>query len=125
MLWKSAEPMRKLARVVQKVDKKRAKLQQDIGLLLTSEYFDAQWYLDTYPDVAASNTNPAEHYLKFGAKEGRFPSPRFDGNWYLKRYPDIAIADINPLIHFIKFGISEGRSASPKMLTNQSNKIRG
>jgi hypothetical protein len=125
MLWKSAEPMRKLARVVQKVDKKRAMLQQDIGLLLTSEYFDPQWYLDTYPDVAASNTNPAEHYLKYGAKEGRFPSPKFDGNWYLKRYPDIAIADINPLIHFIKFGISEGRSASPKMLTNQSTNKRG
>ncbi|GAA6184262.1 hypothetical protein [Aliiglaciecola sp. NS0011-25] len=119
-IWKSVEPMRKLAKAVGRIDKKKAKLQQDIGLLLTSEYFDAKWYLETYPDVAGSEINPAEHYLKFGAKEGRFPSPQFDGKWYLQRYPDIADADINPLIHFIKFGIAEGRKASPTLLVNQS-----
>ncbi|WP_133468405.1 hypothetical protein [Paraglaciecola marina] len=119
-LWKSADPVRKLVKAVGKMDKKKARLQENIGLLLTSEYFDAAWYLETYPDVAASEINPAEHYLKFGAKEGRFPSPQFDGNWYLQRYPDIGDTDINPLIHFIKFGISEGRSASPKMLVNQN-----
>ncbi|MEP4891742.1 MAG: hypothetical protein ABJV04_17095 [Aliiglaciecola sp.] len=118
--WKSADPVRKLVKAVGNMDKKKAKLQENIGLLLTSEYFDAAWYLETYPDVAASEINPAEHYLKFGAKEGRFPSPQFDGKWYLQRYPDIAGKDINPLVHFIKFGISEGRSASPKMLVNQN-----
>ncbi|MEP2651488.1 MAG: hypothetical protein ABJH06_05770 [Paraglaciecola sp.] len=118
--WKSADPVRKLVKAVGNMDKKKAILQENIGLLLTSEYFDAAWYLETYPDVAASEINPAEHYLKFGAKEGRFPSPQFDGKWYLQRYPDIADADVNPLIHFIKFGISEGRSASPKMLVNHN-----
>jgi hypothetical protein len=119
-LWKSAEQVRKLARVVNKFDRKGAELQKEVELLLTSDYFDPDWYLSSYLDVAASNINPAEHYLKFGAKEGRLPSPRFDGNWYLQSYPDVDIGDINPLIHFIKFGISEGRNASPNMLTNQS-----
>jgi hypothetical protein len=118
-LWKSAEKVRKLARVVNKFDKKGAELQKEVELLLTSDFFDPDWYLSSYLDVAASNINPAEHYLKFGAKEGRLPSPRFDGNWYLQRYPDVVIGDINPLIHFIKFGISERRNASPNMLTNQ------
>jgi hypothetical protein len=118
-LWKSAEKVRKLARVVNKFDKKGEELQKEVALLLTSDFFDPDWYLSSYLDVAASNTNPAEHYLKFGAKEGRLPSPRFDGNWYLQRYPDVVIGDINPLIHFIKFGISERRNASPNMLTNQ------
>ncbi|GAC13368.1 coiled-coil domain-containing protein [Aliiglaciecola lipolytica] len=125
VFWKTAEPVRKLVKAVGNIDKKKAKLQRDIGLLLTSEYFDAQWYLETYPDVAASDINPAEHYLKFGANEGRFPSPQFDGNWYLKRYPDVAEQSINPLIHYIKFGLSEGRSASPKMLTMQNDRSKG
>lgn len=123
--WKTAVPVRKLVKAVGNIDKKKAKLQRDIGLLLTSQYFDAQWYLETYPDIAASEINPAEHYLKFGAKEGRFPSPQFDGDWYLNRYPDVAEQQINPLIHYIKFGLSEGRSASPKMLTMQNDQRRG
>lgn len=115
-LWKSFEPIRKLADVVSKVDRKKAKLEREKGILLTSSYFNSQWYVESYPDVAALGVNPAEHYLKFGAKEGRIPSPDFDGNWYLKRYPDVAERGENPLVHYIQFGINEGRTASPKLL---------
>lgn len=119
-LWKSGAPVRVLGRMVNKVDKAKQKLQQETALILTSEYFDLEWYLETYPDVAQGKINPAEHYLRFGAAEGRMPGPLFDGNWYLQRYPDVAQVHTNPLLHFIKFGQQEGRSASPKLLTDNS-----
>ena len=37
------------------------------------ETFDSEWYLHTYPDVAAAGMNPWEHYWRFGRKEGRLP----------------------------------------------------
>jgi glycosyltransferase involved in cell wall biosynthesis len=35
--------------------------------------FDAQWYLTTYPDVAAAGVDPWQHYNKIGRTEGRLP----------------------------------------------------
>lgn len=118
--WKAATPVRVLGRLIRKNDPARDKLMQEIGLLLTSEYFDVEWYLQSYPDVAESQINPAEHYLLHGAAEGRLPGPLFDGNWYLHLYPDVVAADINPLLHFILYGQQEGRSSSPILLTNDS-----
>lgn len=118
-LWKSGAPVRKLASVLSKSERERQRMQQDAALIYTSEYFDVEWYLQSYPDVAESGINPAEHYLRFGAKEGRYPGPLFDGNWYLQRYADVAEAGLNPLLHFIKFGCAEGRTASPILLANK------
>lgn len=117
-LWKTSAPLRKLASIGQRGQEAQQQLQRDIGLLFSSEYFDANWYIKTYPDVAEAGINPAEHYLQYGAAEGRFPSLRFDGNWYLQRYDDVASAGLNPLLHFIKFGEAEGRQVSPKLLSN-------
>ncbi len=116
--WKAAKPVRVIGRMLKKNKSANDKIMQDIGLLLTSEYFDVDWYLRTYTDVAESQMNPAEHYLIYGAAEGRLPGPLFDGNWYLQHYPDVAESNINPLLHFIMFGQQEGRSSSPKLLTN-------
>lgn len=118
--WKAAMPVRALGRLLKRNDPEREKLLQDIGLLLTSEYFDVSWYLRTYKDVAENQINPAEHYLLHGAAEGRLPGPSFDGNWYLQHYPDVAEAKMNPLLHFILYGQQEGRSSSPILLTNNS-----
>lgn len=120
-LWKSGAPVRMLTRLVTKIDKAKQKLQQEAALIITSEYFDIDWYLARNPDVAQSNINPAEHYLRFGASEGRMPGPLFDGDWYKQRYPDVAASGINPLLHFIKFGQQEGRTASPKLLEDHSD----
>jgi hypothetical protein len=124
-VWRAIKPVRRLAKLVAKPDKKAAQLQQDIALLFTSEYFDAQWYMQTYPDLVTASINPAEHYLRFGAAEGRLPSPLFDGNWYLNRYPDVAAAGLNPLIHYIKFGRNEGRMLSPKLLQHHNEHGKG
>ncbi len=36
-------------------------------------YFDAEWYLQTYPDVSRSGMEPLRHYLRHGRAEGRLP----------------------------------------------------
>ena len=121
-IWKSTAPARALRKLISKPDPRHEQFVQDAALLLTSEYFDVEWYLKRYPDVAEHGVNPAEHYLRNGAAEGRQPGPLFDGEWYLQQYPDVAKAGINPLLHYIKFGIQEGRRKAPKLLTNQTPK---
>lgn len=36
-------------------------------------FFDPDWYLATYPDVAASGMDPLRHFLRHGRHEGRLP----------------------------------------------------
>ena len=69
-----------------------------------SGLFDAAWYRTTYPDVAASGMDAIEHYVKFGAAEGRQPSPQFDGLWYLSENYEIQATGKNPLVHYIESG---------------------
>lgn len=72
-------------------------------------FFDSDWYLTRYPDVAESNALPQLHYLRFGAAEGRDPSPIFNTSRYLALYPDVAAAKLNPLVHYVTHGAREGR----------------
>ena len=37
------------------------------------KYFDVEWYLKTYPDVAEAGVDPLIHFEKYGRKEGRIP----------------------------------------------------
>ncbi|AFU97743.1 hypothetical protein [Simiduia agarivorans] len=109
-VWKGFAPIRMVKKALRGDGYEN--ILSDCALLLTSEYFDVQWYLEAYKDVAEAGINPAEHYIKYGASEGRYPSLKFDGNWYLSHYPDVANSGMNPLIHFIKFGQAEGRQPS-------------
>ena len=110
-------PVRGLSRLLRASDMaEREQLHANSALILTSEYFDVEWYVKTYADVAESGMNPAEHYLLHGAQEGRNPGPLFDGKAYLDRYPDVAECGNNPLLHYVKHGQSEGRQAALKLL---------
>ena len=62
--------------------------------------FDPGWYLDRNPDVAASRTDPFEHFCAFGVMEGRDPSPDFDVKFYRSRYGR-DVGDENPLLHYL------------------------
>ncbi|WP_233880368.1 class I SAM-dependent methyltransferase [Paraburkholderia flagellata] len=77
-------------------------------ILRRSIFFDRNWYLKTNADVASSGLDPVVHYLKFGAVEGRQPSPWFSGTDYLERNQDLG-AHVNPLLHYIECGRNEGR----------------
>ena len=46
-----------------------------IVLVDKAVYFDADWYLQYYPDVAKAGVNPYQHYLTHGQFEGRQPGP--------------------------------------------------
>lgn len=74
-----------------------------------SPWFDADWYLATYPQVAGAGVSPYEHYLREGETQGFKPCPGFDPHWYLAEYPDVAQAGLSPLLHFISHGLKEGR----------------
>jgi 2-polyprenyl-3-methyl-5-hydroxy-6-metoxy-1,4-benzoquinol methylase len=75
--------------------------------------FDTAYYLRTYPDVAAAGIDPYEHYLQFGAAEGRDPQALFDTSYYRERYPDVAASGLNALQHYAQVGAAEGRDPHP------------
>ena len=94
-----------------KLRKAKGDLARALQLLSDSDLFEPGWYLQQYPDVAASGADPARHYLEFGWQEGRNPGPEFSTKAYLKRYLDVAEQGINPLLHFVEYGRAEGRTA--------------
>jgi glycosyltransferase involved in cell wall biosynthesis len=82
--------------------------EDDYQLIAGSEFFSAEWYLNSYEDVQVANLDPVAHYLATGAAQGRDPSPLFSTKSYLARRPDVAFQNINPLVHFLKCGLIEG-----------------
>ena len=92
----------------------RAASKRQVELIANSPLFDAQWYLAKNPDVASAGVDPALHYLKSGAFEGRNPSPAFDTRRYMARFPEIAVNRLNPLLHYLEVGAGE----NPLLLAN-------
>ncbi len=63
--------------------------------------------------ASQAGINALAHYLRYGASEGRSPSPLFDPEWYLAHYPDVAKAGADPYFHCLRFGLAEGRQPGP------------
>ncbi len=103
----------KVKKVLKKADAKTELPSSDVELLRQSDWFDAEWYLHTYPDVKQSGMDPVLHYAIHGAKEGRDPSPQFNSRWYLGFHTDVAEQGLNPLIHYLRQGMKEGREIQP------------
>jgi len=82
---------------------------EQLKLLSNSEFMDSEWYVSTYPDVAAAGMSAAEHYLRYGALMGRDPSSRFSTFFYQKQNQDVDPEHWNPLVHFLTYGHQEGR----------------
>lgn len=81
--------------------------------ITSAGFFDAHWYLGQNPDVVQANINPLQHYVRYGAAEGRRPCPNFDPQWYLQQNPDVARAGVEPLSHYLTHGWREGRDPTP------------
>lgn len=110
---------------------------EKLSLLQSSSWFDSEWYLQQYPDVAQAGIDPAVHYLLHGMSEGRAPSKNFlsdhakglsdedrllsllhnsewfDSEWYLQQYRDVAQAGMDAAFHYLHFGASENRQPGP------------
>lgn len=116
--WRALTPLRKLrerlARLVGRDEEVDGRPEADLaGLIRASGLFDPAWYLETYEDVRTSTLDPAIHYLRIGAAEGRDPSALFSTAAYRQRHRDVAAAGVNPLVHFLESGIDEGRQFEP------------
>ena len=82
--------------------------------------FNAEWYLEKNPDVAAAvrlgQVDARQHFEHYGHLEGRDPGPLFDTQHYLASNPDVAGAvytgQISAYDHFVHYGAAENRSPS-------------
>lgn len=117
VIWKLTKPLRVVKDAIAGT---KNNLKENIALLSESKFFDEKWYLEINTDVQKSNLSAAEHYLLYGAKEGRNPSREFDNNWYLNQYPDVAESGLNPLVHFLKYGQKEKRTPSPRYINRNT-----
>jgi O-antigen biosynthesis protein len=81
-------------------------------LILERGLFDAEFYVEQYPDVAewaTGDQDPLAHYIRHGGVEGRNPGPDFDAQFYLATNADVRNARLNPLVHYLEYGEAEGR----------------
>jgi ADP-heptose:LPS heptosyltransferase/GT2 family glycosyltransferase len=73
-----------------------------------SGWFDPQYYLATYPDVADRNVDPLVHFLEEGARQGRNPRRNFDSAFYLEQCRLRGERPDNPLLHYLRVGAARG-----------------
>jgi GT2 family glycosyltransferase/glycosyltransferase involved in cell wall biosynthesis len=76
-------------------------------------FFDADWYLQRYPDVLDGDLAPISHFIRRGLGERRDPNPFFDSNWYIEHNPDVSVGGIHPLVHYLQSGAAELRNPHP------------
>jgi glycosyltransferase involved in cell wall biosynthesis/GT2 family glycosyltransferase len=77
-------------------------------------FFDPAWYLASYPDVSALGGDALQHYIAYGAAEGRNPNAWFEGVWYQAHYPAVAASGLNPLLHYLKVGAAALLNPHPR-----------
>ncbi len=91
-----------------------------IGLFDFSDVYDYGYYSSHYPDLVAAFGNNdiamLEHFVHFGANEGRQAKESFNVQGYKNRYLDLRRAYGNNLSeyywHYVSCGRAEGRNAS-------------
>ncbi len=78
--------------------------------------FNPDEYLRANTDVAASGQSALDHFLNYGAREGRAIDTlgnHFNGQAYLAANGDVAMAGLDPLAHFLRYGAQEARTLAP------------
>lgn len=90
---------------------------QALTLLLWG-LFDARHYLETYPDIAQSGTDPLMHYVEHGDREGRWPNAHFDPQTYRTQFGPGGVGPVCALYHYAAVG-EDLRLGSPKAFDPQ------
>lgn len=75
--------------------------------------FDRDYYLETNADIRRSGVDPVRHFLDFGAREDRDPSPDFSLRFYRKQYHREIGAGVNPFFHYLAVGRARGLRPTP------------
>lgn len=100
----------------------RNRLLDDIKIIVSSGRFDLDFYRATYPDVVASGMHPIEHYVRYGAAEGRKPRKDFDPVKYCSEYPDAK--GENPFVHDIERLTTKAADKAQKKAAKQAEARR-
>ena len=67
----------------------------------TRLYFDEEYYVKTYPEIANLKISPFTHYASIGWKEGKNPNANIDNDFYINTHhgSDLNMEGLNPLEH--------------------------
>ena len=84
-------------------------IREDRNLVLSSNLFDANFYISNSNYSLSSTLSPIDHFLMVGYKSYFDPSHKFSMADYLNRNLDVASQSMNPLLHYLKYGIHEKR----------------
>ena len=86
-------------------------------------WFDREFYLAAYPDVAGLGIDPLAHFYDYGEQQGYRPRADFDPLYYLAVYRDVkyvqpndvfkAAMAVHPFFHYVIAGRNEGRQGAP------------
>lgn len=89
----------------------QAAVTQDIiDSIISSGFFDHEWYQKTYSDTSSDVRTAITHYLERSQNDTLHnPGPLFSGGFYLSENPDTH--GVQPLLHYLTFGLQEGRRA--------------
>ncbi len=106
---------RRVAAILALSEGRPAMARDDARRAAIASVFDAGYYLDLYPDIAAAGIDPLQHYLAFGEEELRRPSPLFDPAHYLAQLSrgERQRAKATPLTHYLTVGEARGRRPHP------------
>ena len=85
----------------------------DPGVVAESGLMDPNYYLINGTDVHEAQLDPAEHFCRFGWREGRKPNIYFDTRWYQQTNPMVERLKIDPVVHYILEGEMAGRRPVP------------
>ena len=77
-----------------------------------NRFFDTVYYCNAYPDIAAADIDPFEHFVQWGVFEGRKPSLGFDADYIWQRYLNRDRTK-NPYLLFLQFQALLGWSGVP------------
>lgn len=84
-----------------------------VARLAASPLFDAAWYAERHPEVAATGFAAAVHYVLRRADGPRHPGPQFDARRYAADNPDVVAGGVDPFLHYLTHGQAEGRAYHP------------
>lgn len=88
-------------------------IKRGIEAILDQNLFDEAFYKKNYGDEL-HEMDPLSHYISYGYKEGKNPSPLFETNFYSIKYHDVWSQ--NPLIHYALYGRNNGNFTNDNQL---------
>ena len=82
------------------IDAKEQELLLQYEIIESSGLLDTAFYMSS-ADIASTNVDPIDHYVRYGSREQRWPRQDFDPVYY-RSITDGILPSENPLVHYIQ-----------------------